>query len=131
MSKQKINTILVVEDCESEHIIAQVAIRRYDANINVLKAYDGGEALRVIAASLVQPDLILLDINMPGMDGHEFLAEYAKQPAMVTTVAMLTSSDESLDKQQCQGYPFVKDYVVKPIDKGDLERIAALLPEKN
>ena len=71
-----INCILVVDDNEGDQFLAEHLIKKYLPDTQQLKAYDGEEALRVIAESDVKPDIILLDINMPGMDGFEFLEAY-------------------------------------------------------
>ncbi|TDF38451.1 response regulator [Alteromonadaceae bacterium M269] len=124
---KKISTILIVDDNKSDHIISQVAIRKYDASINVLTAYDGQEALDLLETLDTPPDVILLDINMPGMDGHEFLEEYSKEPSPISIVAMLSTSNQESDKEKCLAYSFVKQYIVKPLEEDDLGVIAALL----
>ena len=49
------------------------------------------------------------------MNGHEFLAEYEKYDYTSTIVTMLTSSDQDADKETSMQYPFVKQYITKPI----------------
>lgn len=124
---RKISVVLIVDDNESDHVISRVAIEQYDPGIEILQAYDGEEALKILASADTQPDIIFLDINMPGMDGHEFLQEYAREGNPSSVVAMLTTSDQEADKEKCLTYPFVKEYIVKPLDSDELLSIAQKL----
>lgn len=129
---KKIHTILMIDDNEGDHIITKTAIEEYDSSIIVHSAYDGQEALDLLATLDSPPDIILLDINMPGMDGHEFLEEYTKKEYATTApnssvVAMLTTSDQTIDRDKCMTYPFVKDYIIKPLDSSDIAMFANLL----
>ena len=124
---KKINSILIVDDSEGDHVIAQLAVEQYDPSITVNKAYDGQEALNLLEGLDVIPEVIFLDINMPGMDGHEFLTEYAKTYQPSSVIAMLSTSDQVSDKEKCLGYSFVKEYIVKPLDASDIEAIAKVL----
>ena len=111
----KIKSILVVDDSEAEQFLTTLAIKRFDENITVMEAYDGAEALEILATSSTQPDLILLDVNMPGMSGIEFLEHYNSQQNQSHVIVMLTSSDQTRDKAQCEKYPFVRKYITKPL----------------
>ena len=124
---KKITSILIVDDNESDHVIAEVAIDEYDSSIKIHKAYDGREALNLLADLESPPDIILLDINMPGMDGHDFLVEYAKTNQLSSVVAMLTTSDQESDRERCMAYSCVKEYIVKPLEASDIDIIAKAL----
>ena len=74
------------------------------------------------------PSLILLDINMPAMNGFEFLEAY--QSLLTTqdiypspTVIMFTSSDEENDKEKAMRFPFVKDYLIKPLSPEKVNKL--------
>lgn len=122
-----INTILVVDDNEGDQLLAQITIEQFDKNIKVLQAFDGNEALDILLTSLDRPDVIFLDINMPGMNGHEFLERYTEYAADSYVVVMLTTSDQSTDREKCEAYPFVKKYLMKPLTVDNLKEIAGLL----
>lgn len=116
--------ILVVEDNESYQFLTEMIVMEVDEAITIHKAYDGIEALEMINEQGIEPDIILLDINMPRMNGHEFLTEFAKiRNGDIPVVAMLTSSDQTEDKQRASNYDFVRDYIVKPLQPEHLHKL--------
>jgi CheY-like chemotaxis protein len=123
----KIKSVLIVDDSESDQMLAELAITAFDNTIQILKAYDGEEALDILSTAKLQPDVIFLDINMPGIDGHEFLELYNQQQDKNHLVIILTSSSHSKDKERCLTYPFVKKYAVKPLNSEILEAVENLL----
>jgi CheY-like chemotaxis protein len=122
----KISTILVVDDDENDQFICEYTIRKFDASIRVLKAFDGAEALDVLHRET--PDAIILDINMPVMNGFEFLDRYAEEfEVHAPVVAMLTSSRLGKDRERALQYSFVKNYFEKPLESEHLRIMADLL----
>ncbi|MBS1493853.1 MAG: response regulator [Bacteroidetes bacterium] len=72
------------------------------------------------------PDVIFLDIQMPFMDGWQFLKEYSNLKINLPKKIcfyILSSSISLIDKQQVKLFPFVKDYLVKPIGREDYIKI--------
>ncbi len=118
-------SILIVEDDPVDTHIATCILKKIDANINIDQSQNGEEAVSFlydIKTSL--PDLILLDINMPIMNGKEFL----KQRAMVDDfrnipVIMLSSSGFYLEKKECLTLG-AQDFIEKPLT---VESASALL----
>jgi len=122
----KITSILVVDDDENDQFICDYTIRKYDPSIRVLKAFDGTEALDVLHSET--PDAIILDINMPVMNGFEFLDRYAEEfEVHAPVVAMLTSSHLGKDRERAMQYSFVKSYFEKPLQADHLRVMAELL----
>lgn len=122
----KITSILVVDDDENDQFICDYTIRKFDPSIRVLKAFDGSEALDVLRDAT--PDAIILDINMPVMNGFEFLDRYAEEfDVHAPVVAMLTSSHLGKDRERAMQYSFVKSYFEKPLQAEHLRVMAELL----
>lgn len=114
--KQK---LLIVDD---EPGIVDMMRSYFEPQYEVTAAYSGEEALRRVAAA---PDLILLDINMPGMDGLDVcqkIRDYITCP-----ILFLTARTEGFDKIRGFGAG-ADDYIVKPFDLDELgARVAAHL----
>lgn len=122
-------TILIVDDSESDQFYNEVVITTHNQDIKIIKAYDGQEALECINKYPDDEiDLILLDINMPRMNGHDFLKAYSQNGTReIPVVVMLTSSDQDVDKEKAFKHKCVKDYLLKPISEETLKELDALV----
>ncbi|RKS42730.1 response regulator receiver domain-containing protein [Gillisia mitskevichiae] len=90
--------------------------------------HNGEEALinlkSVIKAGERLPDIILLDLNMPIMDGWEFLDEFTKiKTSKKITIYIITSSVDPADVERSKEYESVNNYIVKPITLEALQEI--------
>ena len=82
------------------------------------------EALDV--SDKVLPDVIFLDIDMPLMDGFQFLDEFDKLTEVTKekcSIVMLTSSINPQDVNKSHKYPCVKQYINKPLTQKNLEKL--------
>jgi DNA-binding response OmpR family regulator len=105
----KAGRILVVDDDKSIVDLVSLALRH--SGCQVFTARDGAEALRICAEH--SPDVVVLDFNLPGMDGGEVcrrLKEYRAMPVVAITGAAV-SEDEA---RRC--FPGADSYMVKPFD---------------
>ena len=117
------HTVLIVEDDDCFQYLCKVVFERSGLPYRLLYASDGMEAFEVIETHEGSIDLILLDINMPRMNGHEFLEEYARRnPGEIPMIAMLTTSDQKGDREIALQYSFVRDYIVKPLTEDHVRR---------
>lgn len=116
--------ILVVDD-EPDHV-STIQCRLEWCHYKVITATNGKEALE--KAINEKPDLILLDTNMPVMNGHEMLERMRKDPILKgTPVIMVTAFCEAEDIATASSYG-IKDYFAKPFDFAELmEKIANAL----
>ena len=122
-----LTSILVVDDSPADQLLAELAIQGYNPATRILRAADGQEALDCLVGGGEEPDLILLDINMPRMDGHAFLQAYCAEGAGRPIVVMLTTSDQETDRRRATAFDCVIDYLVKPLEAATLERLEARL----
>jgi DNA-binding response OmpR family regulator len=116
--------ILVADD--DEDILTLVAVRLELAGYDLIKARSGDEALRM--AREHSPDLAILDVMMPGLDGYEVTRELRRDEATSTLpVILLTARAEESD--MARGFAAgADDYVKKPFDAQDLRtRVRRLL----
>lgn len=118
--------VLIVEDSDADQFYSKRMIGMYDEKIEVVQAYNGKEALDMLRVMLRKPDVIFLDINMPIMNGLEFLDSYYAAETEHSPVIILSSSDNFKDKEKVFQYGCVKKYVLKSLDRDDLAMIAAL-----
>ncbi len=124
----QLDCILIVDDCKSDQYICQMLLEETCPNVKLTQAFDGEEALEILQSSIQKPDLILLDINMPRMNGLEFLTEYNKQDETqkTATIVVLTSSTHPKDKDSALAYNFVIDYLTKPLSVEDINKLKNL-----
>ncbi len=108
--------ILLVDDNDDDVEAAMRAFKRTNLKNAIVRAATGMEALGMLREHKVRPALILLDLNMPGLDGRRVLAilkadsELKKIPVVILT----TSSDER-DVEECYQLG-ANTYVQKPVD---------------
>ena len=116
--KQK---ILVVDD--DRHIAELISLYLEKEGYETKEAYDGKEALKEVAE--IKPDLVILDLMLPGLDGYQVCAEIRKSSNV--PIIMLTAKGETFDK--VLGLELgADDYMVKPFDSKELvARVKAVL----
>ncbi len=114
--------ILLVEDNPADARLTQEAIRDTEFRYQLHLAEDGEEAMEFLYqegefTDVPRPDLILLDLNLPGMDGREVLAEIKSDENLGSIpVVVLTTSTAQQDLLYSYGLR-ANSYVNKPIDR--------------
>ena len=113
--------ILMVEDNEGDVYMTTEAFKNAKIANHLSVTRDGAEAMDFLRhqgqfASAPRPDLILLDLNLPGRDGRQILSDIRADPALATIpVVILTSS--KAEKDIVQSYQLHANcYIVKPVD---------------
>jgi len=107
--------VLLVEDSEADRFLFEAMLDEINEDVSVFPACDGEQARQLLTTNEVSPEIIFLDINMPRMNGYEFLA--CSESLLVEKniqVYMLSSSDREQDKEEAVSYSCVKGYIQKP-----------------
>lgn len=115
----KIKVLIVDDDPGVRYLVRKTLEER---GIEVIEAENGEEALGNIKET--RPDLVLLDVMMPGMSGWEVLRHIKSDENLSSIpVAMLSAVDPSVDDMMRAEFDEIVDYILKPgIDRGLLER---------
>ncbi|MDO6429144.1 response regulator [Flavitalea sp. BT771] len=128
----KLSVAGIIDDDEVYQLVMKRTIEQSGMVESVLQFYDGEEAISYFkekhATTEMLPGLILLDINMPYMDGWQFLDEFIKIPFREDyrrTIFIVTSSSTSEDLKKASQYSVVSGYHVKPITQDKFKEILA------
>ena len=131
MSKSE-TSVLLVEDNDLDVENLQRCLRRMNIENPVFRAKDGIEGLDVLRGrdaetGMKRPYVVLLDLNMPRMNGIEFLEELRRDEAIADTpVFVLTTSDHHQDVQAAHRHN-VCGYIVKPLERARMMEALEML----
>lgn len=122
----------IVEDDKANNYLCKMTLD--EVGITNVRSFLRAELALADLRNMVEnkeefPSLILLDINMPAMDGWAFLNEYRNFPNEArakTTIYLFSTSDHPRDLEKKQSYPEVLDFLAKPLS----EEVANSLKEK-
>ena len=122
-----IQKVLLVDDSEATNHLNKYLLQKLNICEEIVIATNGKKALDYVQQNLESlPDLILLDINMPVMDGFEFLdaiKPFEKKLNETVIIVLLTTSMINKDREKAKQYSYVRDYVIKPLKKEDMEKL--------
>ena len=119
-----LSCVLLVDDDRTATFLHKLLVTNMGIAGQVLVAEDGQQALTTLAGLSAPPALILLDLNMPVLNGLDFLTRYAQLPPVNPRpiVALLSSSDHWLDQARAQHLP-VDAYLTKPLTREKLQGV--------
>ena len=128
MAKKGNRKVLIVDDNEIDLFINQKVLEFNDFASEIVNLQSGQRAIDDLNEISEQefPDVILLDLNMPLVDGFRFLLEFSKMSAPIrekAAIIILTSSDNLRDKEKIAVNPDVKLFLSKPLTDEKLEQI--------
>lgn len=126
----KLHTILLIDDDKATNFIHKFVLEKENCAENIVCIENGPEALTYLKTKIdgnfPHPELIFLDINMPGMNGWEFLEEYEKidqtQKAK-KIVVMLTTSTDPFDKKKAEDIKHISAFQSKPLTAEKIHEI--------
>ena len=124
--------ILLVEDDDLDAELFERGVRKSGDTVNVTRARDGLEALNMLTetkegAKPPHPCVILLDINMPRMNGHEFLAKLQSNTELTGhRVFVFTTSANQTDIDRAYGNN-ASGYIVKPDSTSEFRQVLDML----
>jgi CheY-like chemotaxis protein len=105
--------VLLIDDDPINNYVNRRLILRLFTVAEITEFLDAVSALEYLKTNT--PELIFLDINMPEMDGWQFLEEYRNYPNR-TKVVILTSSIDPSDRMRSEQFEFVEGFFVKPLN---------------
>lgn len=131
----QVNCIMLIDDNKIDNFFHERVIKKANAAKTIIIKESGQEALDYLKKvnGNPRPDLIFLDINMPGMNGWEFLEHYKQldkslQSGMV--VVMLSTSQNPDDKEMARTHGILSDFKTKPLTREMLEDVMATYQAK-
>jgi two-component system, chemotaxis family, response regulator Rcp1 len=121
------NTILLVEDNAGDAELMRMALAEARPDCRLRVAADGEEALALLARDV--PDLMVLDLNLPRLSGHEVLADLraSRNPRLRRLPVVVLSSSGAPEDVQRSYDLFASSHIVKPADLDQLLDVVATL----
>jgi len=133
MSAKKYRTVMLIDDNEIDNLINQKMIEAASVTENIYTHTGAKSAIEFLrnmekmdVANQVLPDVIFLDIDMPLMDGFQFLEEFEKLGNIAKKkcrIVMLTSSINPQDYSRSKKYENVKLYLNKPLSHESISKL--------
>ena len=113
--------VLVIDDDKLVHFVMKQTLESLQSEFDteVMAVSSGFDALEHLRSFANFPDVIFLDINMPVMNGWDFLNHVRHQnlPLHLMRIALISSSNFESKRNRMAGYSFVQDFIHKPITK--------------
>ncbi|RFZ90082.1 response regulator [Mucilaginibacter conchicola] len=131
MENKRPADIYVVDDRPIDNLISKLLFKKFDPDMVIDEINDGPTALKQLADIAANepfflPDFIFLDLNMPGMDGWEFMTEYKHlgiDNAKKIQIYILSSSLYRQDIQQSDNNPLIAGFISKPLTMATIKSI--------
>ncbi|WP_428742058.1 response regulator [Tenacibaculum sp.] len=129
---KKLHTILLIDDDPATNFLHKLLIEKEDCTENIVCKQSAEEALIYLESKIEgqypHPEIIFLDINMPKMNGWEFLEEYKKfdkEQQAKKIIIMLTTSLDPHDREKAKSISQINEFQSKPLTSEKLKEILA------
>jgi PAS domain S-box-containing protein len=120
--EERINNIWIVDDDQVIGYITRRLLNNADPTLKITEFLSAKMALEKLRLDPIPPDILLLDINMPGISGFEFLDALNSMNCFVN-VYMYSSSIDPEDVKRARSYPMVRDFLSKPVDGETVKKL--------
>jgi CheY-like chemotaxis protein len=128
-----VQRFIIVDDDATNNILCKYTIKKAAPTSDVQAFEFPAEALKYISSAYENAEgetttILFLDINMPEIDGWDFLDEFAKMDDRIHkqfVIYLLSSSIDPSDKQRAASANFVKGFLSKPLSYADVSKLAA------
>jgi CheY-like chemotaxis protein len=115
--------VLLVEDDPADALLIEEALQEHGMARSITQAEDGLAALEYLRDTAnPHPDLIVLDLNMPRMNGRELLTVLKDDPQLLTIPVVVLTTSGAPDDVRSAYHQHANAYVVKPLDLDDFIR---------
>ena len=122
---KKFKCVLLVDDDEPTNFLNKITLKKYGCAEKIVAVFDGQQGLNYLSEHVDDdfPELIFLDINMPLMNGWEFLEEYQKLNLNQKNpiIIMLTTSINPDDEEKSKKYNCIAGFMHKPLNASELD----------
>lgn len=125
--------VMIVDDTQTDRYIASFTMKKNNFAKEIMEFDMATRAITFLEENQGSPDklpeIIVLDVRMPEMDGFQFLERLALLPQSIKQsccIVMLSSSLDPSDHERAENNPVVKKFMNKPLKKDNLEEIKAL-----
>jgi response regulator RpfG family c-di-GMP phosphodiesterase len=125
MNKDKL-LIMLIDDDEIHNFICEETIKKFDKEIEIVAYNQPRKALSYLKSNYKFPDIILLDINMPLVNGWDFVNEFSRikeEKNKFCFLNLLTSSDSMDDIKKAESFTEILAYISKPLTIEDFEEL--------
>jgi CheY-like chemotaxis protein len=133
-----VHNILLIDDSDVDNFISKRLLTQRDISEDITTVYSAQDALNYLDELQKNfqsfPEIILLDLNMPGMDGFEFMELFSSYPFDIiksVRIFILSSSSNPKDIHKAKRIRYVKDYFIKPFTPNMVNKIGEYAMMKN
>ena len=123
-------TVLMVEDDPDDVYLTREALRASRLRVNLHVVHDGVEAMQYLRAEhdhagRRRPDLVLLDLNLPRMDGREVLMEIKEDPTLTDIPVVILTTSQAEEDIAASYRQHANCYISKPVDIDQFRSVVA------